>query len=531
MAPRITRSAGKAVPATALNGKDVTALQASDISNTTSSKKTIATKAAGSKRPAAKRGTSQNQSKKQKSSSTSAPSAGSKRPTGKTSASTKQKKPALTSTNTDELPHNLGPATIPFSVDAGTPVSTNESNKENQAIKVDNSDELAAELQQTDSKATDTVVKTEPATRTKANPKAKRGPYGLTPGRSPFPDWAHPTVEECEEVNRLLSSIHGEATAPKTIPEPSLTVTGCGEVPSVLDALIRTLLSGATTGANSARAFNGLVQRFGILSEGVGRGSVNWDAVRQADVKDVFEAIKSGGLADIKSKNLKAILDLVHKDNQERRDQLLEEGSVGNNNGAAGSTKMQPVKVEKDKEYEIACADQNVLSLNHLHNFSSDEAMLELVKYPGIGPKTAACVILFCLQRPCFAVDTHIFRICKWLGWLPPSGPVNEVTAFSHLEVCIPDHLKYSLHKLFIQHGKSCPRCRAATGQSSVGWEDGCVIDHLVTRTGKRKGPPVKVGRKKGGKGKKKSEEMSDEEDELDDEESELSELSDVSTE
>ena len=137
-------------------------------------------------------------------------------------------------------------------------------------------------------------------------------------------------------------------------------------------------------------------------------------------------------------------------------------------------------------EYDLACADQNHLSLNHLHSLSSEDAMIELTKYPGIGPKTAACVVLFCLQRPCFAVDTHIFRLCKWLGWVPATG-VNEVTAFNHLEVRIPDHLKYSLHQLFIRHGKDCPRCRAITGQGAAGWDDGCVIDHLVTRTGTRK--------------------------------------------
>jgi hypothetical protein len=69
-----------------------------------------------------------------------------------------------------------------------------------------------------------------------------------------------------------------------------------------------------------------------------------------------------------------------------------------------------------------------------------------------------------------------------------PKDKASEITAFSHLEVRIPDHLKYSLHQLFIRHGKSCPRCRAITGESSAGWEEGCVIDHLVTRTGKRKG-------------------------------------------
>lgn len=316
--------------------------------------------------------------------------------------------------------------------------------------------------------------------------RAKKAAYGLTPGITPFPDWSRPTPEECEEVNKLLSSIHGEITPPETIPEPSLTVTGCGEVPSVLDALIRTLLSGATTGNNSAMAFNGLVKKFSVLEDGIGKGSVNWDAVRRASVKDVFEAIKSGGLADIKSKNLKAILDMVYKENQERRDIFVK--------GEDSDESLKPLidKPEGEKKYEIACADQNFLSLNHLHSFKTQDVMEELVKYPGIGPKTAACVSLFCLKRPCFAVDTHIFRLSKWLNWVPPEK-ATEITAFSHLEVRIPDHLKYSLHQLFIRHGKSCPRCRAITGQSSAGWDEGCVIDHLVTRTGKRKGAPVKV--------------------------------------
>jgi endonuclease III len=392
--------------------------------------------------------------------------------------------------SSDELPHNLG--TLPISPAVKESFIAG-SDKENTSVKEEKVDRLTVELQDTVDKATATVednnAKTTPPAR-----KPKKNTYGLTPGTSPFPEWAQPSTEECEEVNRLLSTVHGKIAPPATIPEPSLTVTGCGEVPSVLDALIRTLLSGATTGANSARAFNGLVQRFGILTEGIGKGSVNWEAVRQATLKDVFEAIKSGGLADVKSKNLKGILDMVHEDNQTRRNEVL------TTKAHATTTFNHPdLETEEKKAYEIACADQNVLSLNHFHGLTSEQAMTELVKYPGIGPKTAACVILFCLQRPCFAVDTHIFRICKWLGWVPPRA--NEVTAFSHLEVRIPDHLKYSLHQLFIRHGKSCPRCRAITGASSAGWEDGCVIDHLVTRTGKRKGLAVAAK----GKGKVKA--------------------------
>lgn len=414
--------------------------------------------------------------------------AAAKRVPKKTAPSRKPNKPqqSISQVNAPEKhPHNLGsiPALLP---EIGFPaVSPNCPDQENQGPNAEFVSNPAADIQPTVDSADTAIVeqKTEDGATKKG--KAKRPPYRLTPGKTPFPDWSHPTPEECKVVNNLLSSVHGVVTAPATIPEPSLTVTGCGEVPSVLDALIRTLLSGATTGTNSALAFDGLVKRFGILTEGIGKGSVNWDAVRRASLSDVFEAIKRGGLADIKSKSLKAILDQVYRENQDRRTLLLSNDELADDTDA----KMPSEKVEKDKEYEIACADQHFLSLNHYHNLSTQDAMTELVKYPGIGPKTAACVILFCLQRPCFAVDTHIFRICKWLDWVPQNS--NEVTAFSHLDFRLPDEFKYSLHQLFIRHGKSCPRCRAITGETSAGWEDGCVIDHLVKRTGVRKGAPA----------------------------------------
>lgn len=391
----------------------------------------------------------------------------------------------------DELPHNLGPLRVSTSTATEPALNANDSDKENQGLEGPN---VQATQDAADTKAIEGAPKSE---------KAKRAPYyRLTPGQSPFPKYPHPTQAECEEVNRLLSEAHGEVKQPETIPEPSLTVTGCGEVPSVLDALIRTLLSGATSGNNSALAFDGLVKRFGVLQEGIGKGSVNWDAVRQAPLKDVFEAIKRGGLAHVKSKSLKAILDKVYEENQEHSKRLQAKDGVTNDE----FPKMSPEKAKQLKEYEIACAEQHILSLNHLHTLPTEEVMNELVNYPGIGPKTAACVILFCLQRPCFAVDTHIFRICKWLGWIPENA--KEVTAFSHLEVRIPSHLKYSLHQLLIRHGKSCPRCRAITGENSVGWEQGCNIDHLVQRTGVRKGGasvPPKGGNTSRGKKRKRS--------------------------
>src|SRR5699024_4868041 len=132
--------------------------------------------------------------------------------------------------------------------------------------------------------------------------------------------------------------------------------------------------------------------------------------------------------------NLKKILDLVYEENQERREILT-------NNPDEPALKSEPYT---SKDYEIACAEENVLSLNHLHTLPTPTVMNHLTSYPGIGPNSAAFVILFCLQRPCFAGDTLSFRICKWLGWLPGSGKVNDVTAFGHLEGRVPDGLKYS---------------------------------------------------------------------------------------
>ncbi|KAJ5560203.1 hypothetical protein N7513_002602 [Penicillium frequentans] len=443
----------------------------------------------------------------------------------KARAQKKAQKAVLKQVADEELPHNMGPDSVPL------PKTTpNGPNKENQLPGDAAVDKAASELQASVANL-DNEIEVNLASQPSKKAESKKNRYRPTPGVTPFPSWAHPTTEECEVVNKLLSSIHGEVIAPKVIPAPSLTVTGCGEVPSVLDALIRTLLSGATTSSNSSRAFNGLVQRFGILNEGIGKGSVDWDAVRRASMADVFNAIKSGGLATVKSKRLKEVLDLVYEESQQRlrvltaangstaptnedskalittaddsttltgelpkaSEEILEAGQeskVANSDASPNEVSKMPT------EFDLACADQNRLSLNHIHSLSTEDAMIELTKYPGIGPKTAACVVLFCLQRPCFAVDTHIFRLTKWLGWIPPTG-VNEVTAFNHLEARIPDHLKYSLHQLFIRHGKDCPRCRAITGQGSAGWDDGCVIDHLVKRTGPRKGGALtKVAKK-----------------------------------
>ena len=208
-------------------------------------------------------------------------------------------------------------------------------------------------------------------------------------GKSPFPDFAAPTPEVCEDVaNALAQSHHHFPKRPVQLVERH-DVAGCGEVPDVLDALVRTVLSQNTNDRNSTAAKKSLNMAFG-------RG--NYDAVRQAPLEAVAKALECGGLANIKAKRIKSILDTVH-------------------------------------------AKYGRCSLDHMHDLSTEEAKEELLQFDGIGPKTASCVLLFCLSRESFAVDTHVFRITKSLGWVPKQA--NRETTFLHLDHKIPGPLKY----------------------------------------------------------------------------------------
>ncbi len=98
-------------------------------------------------------------------------------------------------------------------------------------------------------------------------------------------------------------------------------------------------------------------------------------------------------------------------------------------------------------------------TLDHLFGATDGEAMRELLSFRGVGPKTASCVLLFCLRRESFAVDTHVFRIAGLLGWRPAGCTRDE--AHAHLDARVPAPDKYGLHVLLVAHGRACQECRA----------------------------------------------------------------------
>ncbi|KAI0765897.1 DNA glycosylase [Trametes elegans] len=246
---------------------------------------------------------------------------------------------------------------------------------------------------------------------------------------SPFPDFPHPTPAEAAEMHALLASTHPDLAArPRRPSAANDSARTCGSVPNVLESLVGTILSQNTSSRNSTAAKRGLDAAF---------GRNNFAAVAEAKRADVVDAIRTGGLANKKAAVIQNILAEVHARHGQYSLQHL-------------ATAPEPDVKGKAKEGGSGS------------KVSDEEAMQELVSYDGVGPKTASCVLLFCLGRSSFPVDTHVFRLSRLLGWVPQKA--DRVTAQAHLDLTIPDGLKYGLHVLMVGHGRRCKGCKSSGG-------------------------------------------------------------------
>ena len=176
-----------------------------------------------------------------------------------------------------------------------------------------------------------------------------------------------------------------------------------------LEELILTVLSQHTSDVNAERAFEGLRAAF-----------PSWEGVVRARTHAVADAIRSGGLADTKAPRLQAILREV----EERR---------------------------------------GTFDLWFLTGLSDAEAREELMSLPGVGPKTAAVVLSFSLGRDAMPVDTHVHRVTKRLGLVPPKVSAEKADRILH--ELVPEGLRTPLHVALIRLGREIckapiPRCR-----------------------------------------------------------------------
>lgn len=251
-------------------------------------------------------------------------------------------------------------------------------------------------------------------------------------GGDPYPELLRPTVDECRDVRDALLSLHGFPAEFASYRRQRLrsldghdtqcSVDSDEEEESVLDGLVKILLSQNTTEANSQRAFASLKAAF-----------PKWEDVLVAEPNSVENAIRCGGLAPKKTVCIKNILSRLQK----------ERGS---------------------------------LCLEYLRVLTVEEVKTELSHFKGIGPKTVSCVLMFNLQHNDFPVDTHVFEISKALGWVPKTADRNRT--YVHLNHRIPDELKFDLNCLLYTHGKLCSNCKknAARPKAKVASPDDCPL-------------------------------------------------------
>lgn len=178
--------------------------------------------------------------------------------------------------------------------------------------------------------------------------------------------------------------------------------------------LVNTILSQNTNDVNRDVAYQRLRDRL-----------PTWDEVRQAPVEDVIEAIRPAGLANQKGPRIQHALNVVVR-------------------------------------------ERGALTLDFLADWPIDKAKAWLSDIHGVGPKTAAIVLLFSLGIPAFPVDTHVHRVTRRLGLIGPK--VSREKAHDLMEELVDPEEYYALHLNLIRHGREvcasrnpqCERCNLA---------------------------------------------------------------------
>ncbi|MDR1376275.1 MAG: endonuclease III [Synergistaceae bacterium] len=174
--------------------------------------------------------------------------------------------------------------------------------------------------------------------------------------------------------------------------------------PEPLDGLILTVLSQHTNDRNRDVAFARLKERY-----------PQWEDAAAASCEAVEDAVRPAGLAPTKAKRILEILRIVGED-------------FG--------------------RYSIAPLAQR----------GRDEARKYLLSLPGVGEKTAACVLLFDMGLAAFPVDTHIARVCQRVGFVPEATPAEAICALLEREV---DPARYlGGHVNIIEHGRAVCKAR-----------------------------------------------------------------------
>jgi len=215
--------------------------------------------------------------------------------------------------------------------------------------------------------------------------------------------WRRPTARRIRTLRERLAQTYGIPTmAPHGHP---------------IAELVLTVLSQSTNDRNRDAAYLALRDRF-----------PTWEAVRDAPVEEIEEAIRPGGISKVKSARIKAILEAIEP-----------------------------------------------LDLDWMRDAPLEESRRFLCALPGVGRKTAACVLLFTYGHRDVPVDTHVSRVGTRLGLFRPGAPFEEL--HDDMLAFTPPGAELELHVNLLRHGRRT--CHAQRPQCEV-----CVLRRMCPRVG-----------------------------------------------
>jgi endonuclease-3 len=200
-----------------------------------------------------------------------------------------------------------------------------------------------------------------------------------------------------------------------------------------LDELILTGLSQSTNDRNRDVAFLRLRERFGNSDPPTPptplAQPIDYAAVLAAPVSVVEQAIRPGGISKVKSARIQAIL-------------------------AAIAERAPEASITR-----AASTAEDLLSLEWMRSAPIEQSRAFLCALPGVGRKTAACVLLFSYGLPDVPVDTHVSRVGTRLGLFRPGAPFEEL--HDQMLALTPPGQELELHVNLLRHGRRT--CHART--------------------------------------------------------------------
>jgi endonuclease-3 len=225
-----------------------------------------------------------------------------------------------------------------------------------------------------------------------------------------------------------------------------------------LDELVLTVLSQSTNDRNRDVAFLRLRERFAVPDQ-----PIDYAAVLAAPVAEVEEAIRPGGISKVKSARIQAILAAISASPPPSSRSPRDVDASPRVSGASRHVTGMSSNASDTSSRE----PHEPLSLEWMRKAPLGESRDYLCSLPGVGRKTAACVLLFSYGLRDIPVDTHVSRVGMRLRLLRPGAPFEEL--HDQMLALTPPGQELELHVNLLRHGRrTCHARTPACGECAL---------------------------------------------------------------